>query len=202
MKKILLTLLAFAIPLTTFAQIPAFPMAFYGSVTIDGVDAPVDSVVRVYDENEVIGSIAVTQAGQYGSTDPVEARLVVGEFTDGVVFAVQSASINGGVEIVGEPAQTHGSFVAGETTEKHLAFVTIEDDNDDSDTTTGNSRPSRSGGSSPKTNNDDDDEEPEPEAEVLGVTTSSEIALRMQLLSLLTQLVQLLQFKLQLMHGV
>ena len=195
MKKLLITSL-FLFPLVSFAQsVPDFPMAFWGEVTINGAAAPVDSIVRVYDETGVIGEVIVEETGVYGYTEPTKQKLVVGEGEGTLTFTIQSPTIRGGVETEGLSPITQPSFVSGDTIELNLAFETVPEVVQEP------RRSSGGGGGSSRSRADET-----PAAAVLGVATSTEdmtdaelkMYLQKQLIEILTQLVLLLKQKISL----
>jgi hypothetical protein len=190
MKKHLLIAFVF-LPAFAFAEMPAFPMAFWGSATVDGVAVPSGSIIRVYDDSIKVGEVQVQEAGVYGYTEPTKQKLVVSEAVGTLTFTIQASSINGGVEVEGITPVTHAGFVSGETLQKSLDFdiaptVVV--------TSGGSSSGGGGGGSSKK--------KVEPPKElVLGIasTTLSEpeqkIILQKQLIELLTLLISLLKQK-------
>ena len=93
--------LAFLAPISAVYALdgfPAFPMAFWGNVTINGSTAPVDTVVRAYYGNTLAGTVTVEQAGVYGYIETTKQKLVVAEGVGQLNFSVQSVSVNGGGE--------------------------------------------------------------------------------------------------------
>ncbi len=204
MKNLILFALVF-LPAVTFADdsLPAFPMSFWGEVTIDGMAAPVGSTVRVYEGETKVGQVVVKESGVYGYIGSTAQKLVVEE-SDGVLdFTIQSASINSGIETTGLVAITYPEFKSGEAINKDLAFtvtvqeppvVVVEEPK----------KKSSSGGGSGKSNKV---KAKLPTTElVLGAATSTAsttglseaektIILQKQLISLLSQLIVLLQMK-------
>jgi hypothetical protein len=192
--KNLIIFAALFLPAVSFAQVPDFPMAFWGGVTIDGADAPVDTVVRVYDGSDTqVGEVSVTEAGVYGYTEPTKQKLVIGEGEGTLIFSVQSASVFGGVETEGLTTITHPSFVSGETLELDLAFETVPVVAQEPRRSSGGG-----GGGSSRSRASET-----PAAAVLGAATTTEdlsdaelrIELQKQLILILTQLISLLQQK-------
>jgi hypothetical protein len=204
MKNLILFALVF-LPVVTFAAedgLPAFPMSFWGEVTIDGMAAPVGSTVRVYEGDTKVGQVVVKESGVYGYIGSTAQKLVVEE-SDGVLdFTIQAASINGGVETKGLVAITYPEFKSGEAVNKDLAFsvtapvppVVVEEPKKKS-----------SGGGGGGKSNKVKAKLPTTEL-VLGVSTSTAsatglseaektIVLQKQLISLLSQLIVLLQMK-------
>lgn len=195
--KILLSLALFLVPVVSFASIPDFPMAFWGSAMVDGVAAPSGSVIRVYDDSTKVGEVVIQDSGVYGYTEPTKQKLVVGSGAGELTFTIQAASINGGVETSGISALTYAGFVSGETVEKDLDFdVTAEVV---ASSGGGDSSSSGGGGGSSKK------KVTEPTGQVLGVSTTTsladlseeeqKIALQKQLIELLTLLISLLKQK-------
>ena len=103
------------------AEIPAFPMSFWGSVTVDNVAAPEDTIVRAYYGTSLAGNVTVRELGIYGYTEPVKQKLVVGEGEGAITFSVQKP---GQSETQGITLITHDGFVSGNAVQKNLAFVT------------------------------------------------------------------------------
>jgi peptidoglycan hydrolase-like protein with peptidoglycan-binding domain len=102
---------------------PSYPMAFWGSLTIDGVVAPVGTVVTVYDASStLLGEVTVSESGVYGYDSPVKQKLLVAESVGSITFKTK---VNGGTETSGCSAITYSGFVSGLTEEKNLAFKTF-----------------------------------------------------------------------------
>lgn len=117
-------LLLLLTPLFASAQsIPAFPMAFWGNVTINGSAAPVGTIVNAYYGSTLAGTVTVQDAGVYGYTDPTRQKLVIGEGTGPITFTFRSPSSNGGAETGGTTAVTYPQFTSGSTTDYDLAFT-------------------------------------------------------------------------------
>ena len=195
MKKLLLALFLLT-PIVSFAQMPDFPMSFWGNVTVDGVDAPVESVIRVYDEATTVGEIVVTESGIYGYTEPIKQKLILGEGSGLLTFTVESSTINGGDETGGISPITHTGFVSGGTVQKDLTFVVAEVSSGGGSSSSGGGG---GGGSSRK-------KDVEPTELVLGEATTTldanlteeemKIVLQKQIIVLLTKLVILLKAQL------
>ena len=117
-------LLFIALPSAAFAQsVPAFPMAFWGNVTINGSPAPIGTAVNAYYGSILAGSVIVKDVGVYGYTDPTQQKLTVGEGTGTISFTIQSSQFNGGVETGGTNQPTYSQFSSGVTLENDLAFT-------------------------------------------------------------------------------
>ena len=113
------------VPASTYALdgFPAFPMAFWGTVTTNGTAAPDGSVVRAYYGSTLVGTATVQETGVYGYTEPTKQKLIVAEGTGAITFKIQAAGFNGGSETTGDATITQSSFTSGLTVEKNLAFT-------------------------------------------------------------------------------
>lgn len=56
---------------------PVPPAAYYGTVTLNGQPAPVDTVIVARIDGEVRGQITVKEAGKYGGAGPLDPKLQV-----------------------------------------------------------------------------------------------------------------------------
>lgn len=194
MRKIFL-LAILLLPSVTFAQsFPDFPMSFWGTVTVDGVNAPAGAVVRVYADTEKLGEAAVQAGGVYGYTEPMKQKLVVAEGEGALTFTIQATGINGGVETQGLTPITYSGFDSGETVNKNLAFKITN-----TQPSSGGSSGGGGGGGGSKKKNVATEQ-----PLVLGSATSTlseveqRIVMQKQIIALLTQLIQLLTLKLAL----
>ena len=57
---------------------PARPNEFYGTVTLNGADAPVGTVINAYIDGELNGTIEITTAGEYGEMPDLDYLKVNG----------------------------------------------------------------------------------------------------------------------------
>ena len=194
LKTVLLSFLI--VPLVSSASIPAFPMTFWGEVSVDSVAAPAGSIVRVYAEAVEVGQITVTEAGVYGYTEPTRQKLLVGEGDGVLTFTIQSPDINNGIETKGTSPVTHPSFIAGETVELNINVDIAEEVVAPSGGGGSSSSGGGGGGSSSKKIENATEQ-------VLGAATSTEnlteeeqkIELQKKLIEILTLLISLLQQK-------
>jgi len=106
-----------------YAQ-PALPHAFYGSVTINGAQAPAGTSVEARGEGVATGIAGnptiTTVRGIYGTTNPFEARLVVqGDISPGatITFYVNGVSTGQTTE-----------WLSSETTELPLSVTIAEEE--------------------------------------------------------------------------
>jgi len=125
MKKIPLLSIStlFLLPLFAHATVPAFPMAFWGNVTIDNNPAPVGTVIRIYYRDVLAGQVVVQETGIYGYIESTKQKLTAGEGNGELAFKFQSASYNNGDETAGVTTQTYSSFMSGEVINKDLLFT-------------------------------------------------------------------------------
>ncbi len=98
------------------ADIPPLPHAFYGTLKINNSDAPISTTVEARGTGVTTGitgnPIVTTQAGRYGSADPLGAKLVVqGNITDGATLTFY---------VNGVAATPTAGWHSGETTKLDL----------------------------------------------------------------------------------
>jgi hypothetical protein len=113
-------LLMLALSDTTNAQtFPAFPMAFWGTVNINGNAAPAGIVIEAFYSNSVLaGEVTISNSGTYGDNNSTGEKLLVSEGTGPITFEV----VVNGSATPGLNPQTETSFVSGLTEEKDLNF--------------------------------------------------------------------------------
>ncbi|KKU93815.1 MAG: PKD domain-containing protein [Candidatus Jorgensenbacteria bacterium GW2011_GWA1_48_13] len=129
MKKYLVLLATSGIIFPVFVMaepFPDFPMAFWGTVTINLQPAPAGTLIRAYVSDVVMGQVVTQESGVYGYTGPTKQKLIVGSSSGTIVFSFQNPSLYGGMETKGTVSQTHSPFVSGETINKNLAFAFTE----------------------------------------------------------------------------
>lgn len=111
-------LISIFIPLQSFA-IPAFPMSFWGSITIDGNSATVGTLVRAYYSTSTLaGEVSVKESGIYGYNDSLKQKLIVSEGQGTITFKI----VTNGSETAGLEVQSEQTFSSGITKQKNLAF--------------------------------------------------------------------------------
>lgn len=123
------------------ADMPVFPMAFYGKVTINGAPAPIGTTVHASYGNTIMGSTTVNAVGVYGVADSTGQKLLVGSGGGVITFSFQSAIFNNGAETVGSPAVNYASFQSGTSVAMDFNFSY-------STTTSSPTPPSNNGGGS------------------------------------------------------
>lgn len=107
------------------AGIPDFPMAFWGTATVNGVPASVGAVVKAYYGETLAGQATVQAQGVYGYTESVKQKLLVGSGVGQLVFKITAPTVNGGTETGGTTVVSVPAFVSGETINKNLDFVVV-----------------------------------------------------------------------------
>jgi len=116
---VLLTL--FTTPVYAQGDIPPLPHAFYGEVKINGSSAPAGTEVEVRGEGVLTGvdgnPIVTVADGKYGSSDPLEPKLIVqGDIAEGATLTFYVSGVS-----TGQTAE----WYSGEVTELNLT-ATIE----------------------------------------------------------------------------
>jgi len=108
---IIVALLLCAIP--AYADTPALPHAFYGTLTIEGSPAPIGTVVTAKVGGVQCGSITTTVAGQYGGSGAFDPKLTV---TGDIATGATISFFVGGIDTL----QTY-PFSPGGVTELNLS---------------------------------------------------------------------------------
>jgi len=108
---------------------PPFPMAFWGSVTVNNNPAPAGAKIKAYYGSKLAGEVDVTKKGIYGYPESTKQKLVVGEGTGPITFTIQYSSLNSGNETGGSNQPSYPGFVSGLTVQKDLNFVISETSN-------------------------------------------------------------------------
>jgi len=116
---VILTL--FTTPVYAQEDIPPLPHAFHGTVEINGSPAPEGTEVEARGEGVLTGvngnPVVTTAAGEYGSSNPLEPKLIVqGDIAEGATLTFYVSGVS-----TGQTAEWH----SGEVTEVNLT-ATIE----------------------------------------------------------------------------
>ena len=69
------------------------PNEFYGTVTLNGADAPVGTVINAYIDGEIIGTIKVTTAGEYGEMPGLNYLKVNGNDGEIISFTIGAENV-------------------------------------------------------------------------------------------------------------
>jgi hypothetical protein len=124
-----LVILALLICTIQAYAIAPIPHAFYGTLTISGSPAPVGTVVTAKVGGVQYGSITTTVEGQYGSSDPLEERLLVapgeGEVAEGAT--IDFYVTNAGLGLDGVKTVETSVFDEGGVTELNLTVILTDD---------------------------------------------------------------------------
>lgn len=124
MKKILLITTLLVLPFISSAStIPKFPMAFYGTATINNVTAPAGTVVRAYYGNTLVGQSTTDESGTYGYASSTEKKLLVSEGVGPITFTFQTSSVLSGQESLGSIAVSYSGFEEGVSKLDNLNFT-------------------------------------------------------------------------------
>lgn len=108
----------------SYAQsFPAFPMSFWGGVTINGSPAPAGTTVRAYYGTQLAGEVVLQETSIYGYNSPIKQKLVIASGSGAITFKTQAAGFNGGSETEGTTPVSHSTFQEGQTIEKDLTFT-------------------------------------------------------------------------------
>jgi len=102
---------------------PAFPMAFWGEVKINGNSAPVGTIIRAYYGSFLGGEVVVRENGVYGYLESTKQKLIVGKGDGLITFKFQSSNFNNGIETAGNDPQTYPGFTSGVSIRKDLNFL-------------------------------------------------------------------------------
>ncbi len=116
-------ILLLTLPTISFAEsFPSFPMAFYGSVTINNNKAPEGTLVRAYYGDTIAGESTVDDSGSYGYISSIAKKLLVAEGSGIITFTFQSSSHLSNTESGGRTPITHPIFQEGSVINKDLDF--------------------------------------------------------------------------------
>jgi len=97
---------------------PSFPMAFWGTATLNGQPLLANIKIQAYCATNLIGEVVMQENGIYGYADSSKMKLLVSDCNQNIVFKY---SPNGASEI-----QYAEGFVAGKTVNKDLNFTTTQ----------------------------------------------------------------------------
>ena len=123
MKKIFLTALLVLPLISSASTIPKFPMAFYGTATINNVTAPAGTVVRAYYGNILAGQSTVDSSGVYGYASSTAKKLLVSEGVGPITFTFQTSSVFSGQESLGSTTVSYSGFEEGVSKLNNLNFT-------------------------------------------------------------------------------
>lgn len=126
-KKILiLSIMIFASsPVLANLSFPEFPMAFYGTATLNGENIEKDSKVQAYCDGVLIGEVKLTENGIYGYENSSKTKLLASECSNNVLFKYipkgSTNALNGAVQI-----KYTDIFESGKVLNKNLNFITSQ----------------------------------------------------------------------------
>jgi hypothetical protein len=94
-------------------------MALWGNATVNNSPAPVESVVRAYLNGTLVGQVVIHESGIYGYTESTKQKLLIGNASGTITFAIQHPSLNNGAEIFSTASE---QFASGSTINKDFSF--------------------------------------------------------------------------------
>lgn len=98
------------------SAVPAFPMNFTGTVTINGSNAPIGSIIKAYDSGDLLAQFTLTTAGTYGGARILteSAKLSIPEYSGvSLTFKINSPQYDSNVQLA--DTETYGSAFSGFT---------------------------------------------------------------------------------------
>jgi hypothetical protein len=125
MKKYLFILIAILVfpAISQASVIPKFPMAFYGTVTINNNTAPSGTIVRAYYGSDLAGQSTVDDSGYYGYASSTAKKLLIGEGVGPITFTFQATSVLSGKESLGSTTLSYTGFEEGTSKLNNLNFI-------------------------------------------------------------------------------
>lgn len=122
--SLFLVILIVCIAYSTLA-VPQLPAAFYGIASINGRDAPVNSIIVAQVNGIEKGRVSVLEAGKYGDLNSIDGhtKLLVNDAADGdaIYFYIQTSSMSNWIQ-----AEETATWEQGATTELDLTFTGTE----------------------------------------------------------------------------
>ncbi|MFA7285751.1 MAG: peptidoglycan-binding domain-containing protein [Candidatus Paceibacterota bacterium] len=102
---------------------PSFPMAFYGTATINGENLEKDSKVQAYCNSDLIGEVKLTENGIYGYENASKSKLLASECTGDILFKYIPKNLN--TALIGAELNKYiEAFESGKVVNKNLNFTT------------------------------------------------------------------------------
>ena len=104
---------------------PSFPMAFWGTATINGQPLSSGTKVEAYCASDLVGSVTMLENGIYGYAESAKVKLLAGDCSGDILFKYilsgTATSLTGASEI----KYTSG-FQSGVTVNKNINFITVQ----------------------------------------------------------------------------
>src|SRR3989344_252649 len=124
LKYLLIIALVFFLKpaVTQAASFPAFPMSFWGNVTLNGGPAPKGTIIKAYYNTVLAGQTTLQESGVYGYEGSTKQKLVVAEGDGTITFKFQSPLFDNSVETPGTSVNSHAGFVSAQSVNKDLSF--------------------------------------------------------------------------------
>ena len=121
-----LFIFALLIACPTFAladnSFPSFPMAFWGTATLDGQPLASGTQIEAFCNNSLVGSVTMTESGIYGYIDSTKNKLLVSGCSGNILFEYLPSGTTTPL-IGGNQIQYTTGFQSGTTVNQNLAFV-------------------------------------------------------------------------------
>ena len=114
----------FLVPTTALADetFPAWPASFYGAATLNSNKLPAGTKIQAFSDSVLKGEVIMGEDGIYGYDNPTKRKLVVGEYTSGLVFKYIPTGMTSG--LAGDSTVAYsGAFVSGSSTPLDLLFT-------------------------------------------------------------------------------
>ena len=125
-KLFIVSIICIMMPVLVLASsdFPIWPMSFYGSVSLDGTALPAGSYVYAYYGDNMVGQIELSEAGIYGYTESIKAKLVVGEYSGSKIVFKYSLSASSEIKASYIASEYSSAFQSGRAVLKNLVFST------------------------------------------------------------------------------
>jgi hypothetical protein len=127
MKKYLFILIALIVfPTISFASsFPEFPMAFWGTATLNGQSLPSGTSIKTYCDNNLVGEVTILENGIYGYVESTKIKLLAGDCNGDILFKYLLSDTANSLTGVNEIKYIDG-FQSGVTVNKNLDFITVQ----------------------------------------------------------------------------
>lgn len=126
-KFIKLLIFLLILPFFGFAydSFPDFPMAFWGSTTLNGEPLIAGTDIKAFCNSQLIGEITIAEDGIYGYIGTTQNKLLLSSCDKNILFKYSPAGIQenltGGFNV-----EYTEEFISGTTINKDLNFLTIQ----------------------------------------------------------------------------
>lgn len=101
---------------------PDFPMAFWGTATIDGQALLSGTKIKAFCGSDLVGEITMLENGIYGYADSTKIKLLLGNCSEDILFKYLLSGATNPLTSGSEIKYTDG-FEKGKTVNKNLEFI-------------------------------------------------------------------------------